>query len=293
MKTNFRQASRVSADGDAGNSGEAKYGFDRVTVWLDRPESLLLQRPLLERYCTRIKIEVCQMPHQARWKCRLEIFQPTRKCLEILQKAVGNDIAVLVHYVEIACDLPPCSKRKALVRRNAFLASAKMRYQHQSVTRHLCTYYFGRRTDVKKHRPNVLAVYADRPSKLGNARPAKGTPPCLHIEWRVSGSPALEGYGIVSLDDLIQFDHPRFWNEHIRLYQLPKPTPLGQLLANACGADSGVSGSALRKRAAQWRNKYSLCENFVMHNAIRETPGVEKKLKTIAFSAWLEEVISL
>lgn len=160
-------------------------------------------------------------------------------------------------------------------------------------SRGICTYYFGRRTDVKKHRPNVLAVYADRPSKLGNARPAKGTPPCLHIEWRVSGSPALEGYGIVSLDDLIQFDHPRFWNEHIRLYQLPKPTPLGQLLANACGADSGVSGSALRKRAAQWRNKYSLCENFVMHNAIRETPGVEKKLKTIAFSAWLEEVISL
>lgn len=150
------------------------------------------------------------------------------------------------------------------------------------------TWYYGRRTDGTNKRSSVLAVYADNPSKLNNARPADDLPPSLHIESRATGSATLATLGIVGLDDLIQFDHPLFWNKHIRLYQLPKPTALGRLLAETCGADSNVSGSALRKRAARWKEQYSIENKFIMHNALLANPNLVHRLKTVPFSEWLE-----
>jgi hypothetical protein len=298
MKTDDDHPLVASGDGNAGNKPEVIYGYDRLTIFLDYSELPLLASDL-ERHCKKIVIEGRQMKNNARWKCCLNIFQPTRQCLVLLAKGLGHDVSSIVTYVEIACDLPGGSKRQLLARRNSFLESAKMRYQHQEVVldRRGTTYYYGRRTDGETRRPNVLAVYADRPSKLNNARPPEDAPPCLHIEWRVTGSAALAAHGIVSLDDLIQFHFLRFLGKNIRFYQIPKPTPLGVLLAKACGVDHRVSGSALRKRAAQWRMKHSIDKNFVMHNALRDTSAVgqklAKKFETISFAAWLEMVLSL
>jgi hypothetical protein len=269
------------------------FGFDRITVWLDRPE-LPISKDLLERHCTEICVHFVQMRYQARWKCRVVILQPTEQCLVLLAESLGQNIAARVTYVEIACDLPAASTRQALLWCDKFLASARPHYQRQPVVRYKTktTYYYGRRTHNGKRRSHVQVVYCDSPSKLHNARPPEGSPPCLHIEWRATGSAALERLGIVSLQDLIRFNHERFWNKHIRLYELPKKTQLGRVLAELRDDGTNVSSTALRKRATRWIEKFTIGGNFVMHNAVRDSPGIKSHLTEKTFAEWLETTVS-
>ena len=77
------------------------------------------------------------------------------------------------------------------------------------------------------------------------------------------------------------------------MFELPaKPTALGKLLAKACGADTDVSGTALRKRARRWKVKHSIGRQFVMHNALRATPKIIPFLSTVPFTTWLEDMAS-
>lgn len=179
--------------------------------------------------------------------------------------------------------------------RNIFLASARMHYQRQSVVldKNGTTYYYGLRTVTGQRRSDVLAVYADRPSKLNNARPTEGSLPCLHIEWRTSGSRAAQLLGIVSLGDLVRFDHQCFWDAHVHLYKLPKKTQLGRVLAGLRDADAEVSGTALRKRATNWQDKWAIDGNFIMHNAVLDEPGIRNHLTKETFAEWLDTIRSL
>lgn len=291
MNPNPEQTAATARNVAAGSYPLAIFGFDRITLWLDRPE-IPIAPGCLKKHCTELTVCLAQLDYQAHRKLKLDIFQPTSKCLQLLASALGSDVATYLIYVEIACDLQANSKKQALLWRNKFLASAKMRYQRQSVVRVKTTWYYGRRTEGNNRRGNVLAVYADRPSKLNNAQPDANTP-CLHIEWRASGSAALATLGIVSLEDLIRFDHQRFWNDHIILYHLPKPTTLGRFLAKGCSAEINVSGSALRKRAARWQFDNSIKEKFIMHNALKSTPKLARKLTTEPFWEWLTVSIFL
>ncbi len=267
------------------------YGFDRVTVWLDHPELPLAVINLLRAHCTQVVVSFEQMPHNARWKLKVEIYQPTVECLIRLADALGTNIAASVTYVEIARDIPARSRSRARQWRNSLLQSARMKSLQQPVLRKKTTWYYGRRSDGKKRRSKVLVVYADRPSKLNNARPPAGTQPDLHTEVRCTGSAVLADLGIVTLDDLIHFDHQQFWHEHLRLYRLPKPTDLGRLLAKIAGTDPHVSGSALRNRSAKWRKEHSKVGIFIMHNALRSTPQLAKYLRKMSFPEWLQETV--
>jgi hypothetical protein len=257
------------------------FGYDRITLWLDHSE-LPIAIDRLKEHCTDIVATAMQMPYQARLKFKLEIFQPTLGCLRLLAGALGHNIAVSLTYVEIACDIPADNRKLAREARNTFLASVRLRYQRRPFEPEKGSWYCGQRPDT-----TVTVVYADRPSKLNNARPAPGAPLCLHIEQRISGSASLAGIGMVSVDDLIQFDHQKFWNKRIYLYQLPKPTTLGRLLAKVNGADADVSGSALRKRARRWHAQHSKEDKFVMHNALLATPELARSLKKRHFLDWL------
>lgn len=282
-----------AAEDDARNEDAVVYGFDRLTLWLDRSE-LPCSLPVLKQHCANIVVALKQMKKQPRWKLEIQLYQPTAKCLRLLAKGLGLDVAVTLTYSEIACDLQTGSKGHADRWRNDFMASALMRHQRQGVALYEGTCYFGRRTDGEKRRSNVLAVYADKPSKLNNARPSSENSPCLHIEWRATGSGTLERLGIVTLDDLIQFDHQRFWDRHVLLFRLPKPTTLGRILASAAGDDPDVSGSALRKRAARWKVKYTLGSDqkiFAMHSALRDTESVRKHFDRVAFSEWVSATV--
>ena len=269
-------------------------GFDRFTMWTDRPE-LPFDLSKIDEHCAEIKVYLEQMLHNPRWKCRVEIFQPTVKCLEILAEELGCATAVLINYIEIAFDLRSKNRRQIRARRNHFLESAKILHLPHDVVleKNGNAFYCGGRRS-----PSVLTVYADKPSKLNNARPPEGAPPCAHQEFRKTGEGAVAESGIVSVNDLIHFDHLRFWNESLRFYKIPtNKTQLGRLLATACGDSVDVTGSALRKRATRWTKKHSIVDGrsdvVVMHNALRANPDLEKLLPKMSFMDWLAEVMSL
>ena len=275
------------------------YGFDRVTLWIDIAE-LPISEEALKAHCADIEVTLMQMPHNARWKLKIALFQPTRHCLRLLKEALGHDIAVLVSYVEVAFDLPATSAKQARLKRNLFLQSAKMRYQHHPVVldEHGTVFYFGRRTKKKGNKwvrsGHVLAAYSDKPSKLLNAQPHEGSLPCTHVEHRASGSAAIADVGIIGLDDLIDFDHQTFWESHIQLFRLPLRKVLGYQLAKAAGGSLEVSDSAFCKRAANWESEHSIQDafdsNFILHNALREAPEQCKAFKKISFLEWLDEL---
>jgi hypothetical protein len=68
---------------------------------------------------------------------------------------------------------------------------------------------------------------------------------------------------------------------------------LGRILADACGDDANVSGTALRKRAARWKERHSIKENFVMHNALRAMPELKQIFETVLFSEWAKATVLL
>lgn len=267
------------------------FSYDRLKIWIDCPE-LPIATSLLGTHCGDIKTVLQQIQYQARWKLMLAIFQPSVDCLQLLKEALGRDIATLINYAEIACDISADSGKQAIEYQDQFLSAAHMQYQRQPVKHHQGTWYYGRRSESGKRRSHVLALYADKPSKLNNAHPLPNSPPCCHFEWRATGSAGVARTGIVSIEDLILFDHQHFWNEHVRFYALPKATALGRILAKVAGADPNVSGSALRKRAAQWKEANSIDGKFVMHNALRETPQLTQHFETVPFTAWLAALVA-
>lgn len=269
------------------------HGFDRITLWSDHSEFPGSLDPIKD-HCTDIKLYLEQMPYQARWKSRIELFQPTITCLRLFAEALGNNVSVMVAYVEIAVDFPAESYEQAVLWRDAFLGAARMKYQGQPVVfdEHGNTWYFGHREgEDGNKRGKVLAVYADRPSKLLNARPTDDAPKCLHLDLRATGTDAVSGIGIFTIQDLIDFKHKRFWTEQLTMFELPKPTELGRLLAKANGTDMGVSGTAFRRRAARWIKNGSIDDIFVMHNALLGRLDIAQKLKIVPFGSWVKKTI--
>ena len=295
MKPPIKKAEVARAVEKAIQDTSVIFGFDRLTIWLDRPECPF-ELSKLKNHCTKVEANHLQMLHNPRLKCRVELLQPTLRCLEILADELGCATAVVINYVEIAFDLPSKSRRRTRARRNSFLASAKILHRPHDVvldSKFGTIFYCGHRGSSI-----VLAAYADKPGKLNNARPPEDGPRCAHQELRITGEAAVAERGIVSVDDLIRFGHAEFWNEALRFYKIPKnKTELGRLLARACGASVDVTGSALRKRATRWIEKSSIFDGrsdvFVMHNALRTTSHLEKLLPQISFTDWLDEVMSL
>ena len=182
----------------------------------------------------------------------------------------------------------PTTARKAL--RTTFLQALKV--PHQRVLFYLCegTFYCGRRAENGDRDGSVLVLYIDRSSKINNARPGGDAMKCFHVELRLSGKDALAKHGIRSLDDLISFDHERHWQTSLKLYMLPSKTELGRLLAACYGGRSDVSDTAYLKRANRWLAEHSLDGQFIMHNALKETPKLERHLAQMDWNGLMESI---
>jgi hypothetical protein len=249
----------------------------------------------LSNLCRDVKPRVGQGKFGARWKSRVELFQPRLEALELLARQLPPTVSAKVLNAEIAFDVPCPSKKAARKLLVAFLGAARMRSQRHPVVRDRTTWYYGRRATSPNsrrqgpvRRPHVMAAYADRPSKLLN-RVSSNT--AFHVEWRASGSAALADVGIVTISDLVSFDHLQFWEQNVRMCEVPKRTELGRILAAARGQSPTVSGAALRKRAATWERKANHHGLFVMHNALLGQPYVAKRLKSLHWMAWWREAL--
>jgi hypothetical protein len=270
-----------------------EHGYDRLKVWFDRSE-LSFQIEILKQHCHEAIHTLGEMHFGANWKSSLDIFQPTTECLKLIRKALGNEVRVLLEYVEIALDLTPPPNRPRLSPQleRAFLAAAVPKHHRREAICIQGTWYFERRSEQgERRRPNVLTVYSDRPSKINN-KTVEGAVPCLHIEWRISGSAAMHRAGLITLDDLIAFKPSSFWPQHVELYALPGTTQLGRVLSRVNSGKLEASDQAFRKRAANWVRENSLKSNhgdeaFVLYNALRGMDRRAFKPYKISFKKWL------
>jgi hypothetical protein len=82
------------------------------------------------------------------------------------------------------------------------------------------------RYDAGRSAPNLTVLYNEEISrKTGEIAPL------THLEWRTKGAQAVRSLGIVSVSDLLQFDHRRFW-EHRLLLLDASPGRLGRFIRN-------------------------------------------------------------
>jgi hypothetical protein len=264
------------------------FGLDRVTFWLDRPVSEAEFKEL-EEHCTCLTVMTEQPKFHANRKCKLELFQPTRKCLRLLRQILGAEINADPTYVELARDVTlPESIRMELL--SAFLGVVKVPNQRACFIKYEGTYYCGSRAENGGRDGSVLVVYIDCPSKINNARPDADAMECFHVELRLSGKAALAKYGIRSLDDLINFEHKQHWPTSLKFYVLPSKTELGRLLAACSGGSADVSDTAYLKRANRWLDKHSIDGQFIMHNALKATPRLERYLAKTDWNGLMKSI---
>ena len=265
------------------------YGADRVTIWLDRPASEAEFEELRE-HCTFLTVTNDQPKFQANRKCKLELFQPTRKCLRMAKEILRAETNADLTYVELARDVTlPNKARMALI--TAFLGSVKVTSQRSLFVQSKGTFYCGKRAGNGGRDGSVLAVYADKASKINNARPDADAMECFHVELRLSGKDVLRKHGIRTLQDLIVLNRKQFWKKSLKFYALPtSKTKLGRLLAACCGGRADASDTAYLKRANRWIDKHSIDAKFIMHNALKATPKLERYLARTDWNGLMKSI---
>jgi hypothetical protein len=144
-----------------------------------------------------------------RYVQRITLFQPTN---EALQSLVTRDPHMT--YVEISLDWIFSSRSdkddaveflwKHLVKKNHRDQQVRFVGKDDKITR-----YSGPRSA-----PNVIVVYADKPSKV------TGQDHCVHIDWRINSGAALRRAGIHSLRDLLDLNYRQFWRKRLKICSL-------------------------------------------------------------------------
>lgn len=267
------------------------FGFDRVHVWTDRDDVQLPASVLADG--SKIECSFRPMKYHALWKSQLRLRQPSVRAIKLVEQALGHEVRQLPNYVEIAMDILCTTRAEARELLRALVSCMRVKSQREVVVEFKGTYYYGRRHQSHRKPGHVLVAYADKRSKLHAAQDRRKHAACLHIEWRATGSKALEQLGIATLSDLLCFDHQRFWDSHITLLSLPKGSgELGRLLSTSRQQQTEISDRALRARAQRWKARHCIGEQFVMHNALLGNPTLAKRLIPTATGVWLRQQIA-
>jgi hypothetical protein len=216
------------------------------------------------------------MPYGKNWKSVLNILQPSPRCLEIVKHRLGRRATALPNNVEIALDIIPLQNIQNQIENleSAFLESAIPLWTRSPIKVYEKTIYFGSRSGTSQRKAGrLLVMYSDKHSKLNPRDDNPLRTPCLHMEFRIFGTPSLERIGLFSINEMIEFDHLEFWKNQVKLYRLPNLTKTGGLVGAMKGMSKDVSSRALRKRATSWIKEHTvqttLGQNFfVLHNAV-------------------------
>lgn len=255
------------------------FGFDRVGLVIDRST---LPGPVgrLKRECLGgLTIATGRQTFNPVWQCRLDLRQPTeRALLTLIRECLGYGIGAQLSYAEVAVDIIVPSVHLANLVQAYVAERVVMRGQRDLVRVDRGTIYFSRRTGPEGGtRGRTGVVYSDRPSKIASEFVGQA---CVHLEVRLKGTASLAAAGLASVGDLLAFNHREFWCRSATLRDLPrKQKDLGRLLG-----PGDVSDSALRKRAAVFKEACSVGDQFFMHNAVRFRPELLKRLPKLSIA---------
>jgi hypothetical protein len=219
---------------------------DCIKLWA--PEPLPEQRlQWLDQQCGGLTPWIgrkrWQRPGQRPYWQWLKLTQPTDAALADL----ANIRHVLVNYVEEALDHNFASGSEQDIDNNNSLLNAHLykRWHRDSqgirFVKGKTRYTGGRRAATN------LVTYADLPSR------STADDLCMHVEWRMAGVQALQRAGIHEVQDLLDLNRRRFWQERL-LVRAVDADKLGRLHQkhkdNSCREDPSRTGQRVIRAMA-------------------------------------------
>jgi len=278
--------------------------FDNVQVWLRRPADPTALR-FLRKHCGKggIYVDNRPAPFGQGYKQRLELKQPLATALQWL--AERDD--VLINRVEITLDYIfdsridrdraqeffhhhrirrwHSNKQPIWLCRTSNDGNGRGRYSSERVyeIEEATTRY-----DSGRRSRNGTTVYLENHSRV------TGELFCLHLEWRANGLRAVQGAGIKSAVDLLEFDHHEFWKKRLLLTDLDIER-LGRLFRNRAQGSKSRSTAFKPDRGRQinmdrrWGHaiKNSVGSLQELLHSYRSLVRLERALRPISNSGWL------
>lgn len=236
---------------------------------IDAPD---LDMRLLRTHCNDVPKELHHSPKfHPDWPYSLVLLQPRQRALAAL---LTTQCRVQPSYGEFALDLQVACRDDALRLFDLILRLlAVQSWRREVVLYNSYTAYFSARClmsvakDLKegvqpRREGKTLAVYVRR-SKNGSPFAGEW---CVHLEWRISGSPALRDFcHVVDVGGLVNFDHPRLWLRKCRLWREPSLASWG---AWSDLDDLLVDRKTLIERGREYRDNYVEGNQFILQNSI-------------------------
>ncbi|MBI2727213.1 MAG: hypothetical protein HYX42_13295 [Polaromonas sp.] len=212
---------------------------------------------------------------------QLIFSRPSKKFLRALPIELGT-IAARVSSVELAMDIAADDASEAIVLVRHFWPSTVFKGKSagtavQHAERHAATYLNAPNKEFN------VCTYADKTGKLSSKLASQ---PISHFELRLQGTRPLSDAGILSVGDLLHFNHQRYWANVVRFFQ--PPTTKNQL-GRALGSEK-VSETALVKRANRLLSQIATVKlngNISLHQMVRLHNLDFGALEEVTLDVWL------
>jgi hypothetical protein len=253
--------------------------YDRLTIYFDGMTSeedlaLILKDNPNNKFLRQ------SLPHNDHFDRKIELFNPSDRCLLQLANLdrVKSDCAIT--YIEFSIDFMTNNLRA----HNKFGRFLKLHLLHipsnksaNSAQHHNIngeTVYFSAKEDKKR-----FVMYSDKSPRKGSLKK------CHHLEYRVSGWAEVKKQKIITIKNLIDFDHEMLWDSLLDLRR-PNLAMLGEISGNR-----SVSRQANHKRGVKvWASIDSIQEHIKNHAErepafIKMTPESLGKWLNAAFKA--------
>jgi hypothetical protein len=190
--------------------------FDKVAVWLKQPiDRATIAK--LRKQCGGLHVGNYRARFDRSYRQRLEFKQPKYAALIWIAWQTSG----LINSVEVASDMTFANRRQ-VEEAQEFLNYHLCRRWHGNQHVHI---HYDTRYDASPWARNKIVLYPQRHSRI------TGECDVLHLEWRAIGVDAVRRAGISSGQDLLNFDHRKFWEKRLLLLDTT-PERIGLYLRN-------------------------------------------------------------
>lgn len=239
--------------------------FDRLTLYLDAKNNEQDIANLLNDNAGKNKFIREPLPHNDFYDRKIEMFQPSRQCLQNLK--INGDCAI--RYVEFALDFCTTDQNllDALVRFfKRHLVYITGRHSTACCNTVEDTVYFSNPNTKKR-----LVFYSDKKSRKHRGQK------CLHLEYRVDGWELVKTLNLITFADLAEFDHEQLWNRFMDLRhphfqslgQELKGNEISRQMLHRCAKKEWQTIELLQDYLAQYPQRISAFKMFSSNQLIK------------------------
>lgn len=243
LRVNFMNARQKNKDIKKLINDKVVY-FDRVTIWFNSAIEFI-DIKLLKSMC-KSKIRYEPMKFHPEYKQRLLMWRPPIEALAYLRDLLKTQpVKYVVNYVEVTVDFmseDPQNLHNLIMDNLVFIKRSKSYYSEK----HENSSYFG----TKKLKHKEIQVLYIRESKITKKM-------CCHLEYRMNGKPTCTTHKLTTLNQLINFDHYKFFKSNIVFYKRPTKQDVGLALKmEHCVDKSQLQQTYSQRTLEEYCNKH-------------------------------------